>query len=357
MVLAGSLDVGTAHTIWEKATETVGSAKESSIELDASGLAYIDGFGAAFLLDLKRRAAQRKLPLRIVGLSPEAEAMLEPFAPEDYVAGPPVPPGDKSVIASIGLSARVLLKDLASFCEFTGEASRALVFAALHPRTVRWRDVFTTAVSAGADAIPVIMLIGFLIGFVMAFQAAIPMRQYGADVFIPTLVGLAMVRELGPIMTAIGLAGRSGAAFAAEIGTMKVNEEVSALITFGLAPVRFLIIPRILAAMLVTPFLIVFANVAGLLGGLAVFVSIGYPVQVYFDQLSGAISLTDLVGGLVKGFAFGFFVAAIGCMKGLQTTTGASAVGRSTTSAVVTSIVVVAVGDGLFAIIYYSLGI
>ncbi len=356
MVISGALDVATTASIWPQATKFFSETDAKAVEVDADGISYLDGFGAGLLLDIQRRAIPRGIRLTVSGLKPDFQAMLEPFKPEGYATLPSTSKPDAPLVDSVGAAIKALIADLGAFAEFTGEISRALVYAAFHPRTIRWKDVYRTAVVAGADALPVIMLVGFLIGFVMAFQSAIPMRQFGADIFVPTLVGIAMLRELGPIMTAVGLAGRSGAAFAAEIGTMKVNEEVSALVTLGLQPVRFLIVPRIIAAVAMTPFLIVFANVAGLLGGLIVFMSLGYPAGMYFDQLEQSISLNDLLGGLIKGFAFGFVVAAVGCMRGLQTSTGASAVGRSTTSAVVTSIVLVAIGDGIFAIVYYYLG-
>jgi phospholipid/cholesterol/gamma-HCH transport system permease protein len=358
LVLRGRLDSAGTASIWQRATTLLDKASTPVTEIDVAGVTYVDGFGAALLLDLRRRAIAAGREARLRGLKPEFAAMLEPFNPTLYtdaaLATSKPPP---SFLESIGQSACELIADLYGFLEFTGEVARALAHAAANPRNIRWKDVHRTAVIAGADAIPVIMLVGFLIGFVMAFQSAIPMRQFGADIFVPSLVGIAMLRELGPIMTAVGLAGRSSAAFAAEIGTMKVNEEVAALTTMGLAPVRFLVVPRIIAAVAMTPFLIIFANVAGLLGGLLVFVSLGYPVSLYIDQLQQFIALKDLLSGLFKGFVFGLIVAAVGCMRGLQTTTGASAVGRSTTSAVVSSIVLVAIGDGIFAIIYYHLGI
>jgi phospholipid/cholesterol/gamma-HCH transport system permease protein len=357
LVLVGELDSVSTAAIWASATDFISKTTAKKAVIDASGVTFMDGFGAGLLLDVRRRAIPREIEITVTGLKPDFEAMLAPFEVEKYVSLPPSSAREHGFIEGIGSAGLGLVQDLYGFIEFTGEIARALMYAALHPRSVRWGDVYRTAVVAGADAIPLIMLVGFLIGFVMAFQAVLPLRQFGADAFLPALVGIAMLRELGPIMTALGLAGRSGAAFAAEIGTMKVNEEVSALITMGLAPVSFLIVPRIIAAVLITPFLIVFANVAGLLGGWFVFVTIGFPSRLYFEQLQMAVGLNDLLGGLFKGFVFGFLVASVGCMRGLQTRTGASAVGTSTTSAVVTSIVLVAIGNGIFAIIYYYLGI
>ena len=210
---------------------------------------------------------------------------------------------------------------------------------------------------AGVNALPIVCLICFLMGLIMAFQSAIPLKQFAAELFIADLVSVAMLRELGPLMTAILLAGRSGSAFAAEIGTMKVNEEVNALQTMGIDPVRFLAIPRIIASIIVTPLLTLFANFMGLVGGWVVYISLGFPTIVYINQIKSAVTLTDLWGGLFKAGVFGLLVAGIGCFRGMQTSMGASAVGQSTTRAVVSGIVLIVMADGLFSVIYYILGL
>jgi phospholipid/cholesterol/gamma-HCH transport system permease protein len=183
------------------------------------------------------------------------------------------------------------------------------------------------------------------------------LRQFGAQLFIANLIGLSMLRELGPLMTAIILAGRSGSAFAAELGTMKVREEIDALKTMGLDPVRFLIVTRVVAAVCMTPLLTIFADLVGLIGGSVVMLSLGFPLVTFFHQVQYALSYGSLVGGLVKSFAFGILVAAIGCLRGLQTGTGATAVGQSTTSAVVSGIILIAITDGIFSVVYYYLGV
>jgi phospholipid/cholesterol/gamma-HCH transport system permease protein len=191
----------------------------------------------------------------------------------------------------------------------------------------------------------------------MSFQAAIPLRQFGADILVADLIALSMLRELGPLMTAIILAGRTGSAFAAELGTMKINEEVDALKTMGLDPVRFLVVSRVVAAVAVTPLLTLFANLMGLVGGAVVLMSLGYPLVAYVREAQAAVGFHDFAGGMVKSFVYGVLVAAIGCLRGLQTSLGASAVGRSTTRAVVSGIVLIALADGVFAVVYYFLDI
>ena len=208
---------------------------------------------------------------------------------------------------------------------------------------------------AGTNALPIVALISFLMGMIMAFQAAMPMRQFGVDIFVVNLVALTITRELGPLMTAIVLAGRSGSAFAAEIGTMKVNEEVAALTTMGLSPVRFLAVPRVLAGIVVTPVLTIYSMAIGVAGGLAVMMLLGFPLATLMHQLSGSLRVDDVLAGLIKSFFFGAVVAGVGCLRGLQTGAGAAAVGDSTTRSVVTAIFLIVLLDAVFAVIYYQL--
>jgi phospholipid/cholesterol/gamma-HCH transport system permease protein len=183
------------------------------------------------------------------------------------------------------------------------------------------------------------------------------MRRFGAEIFIADLLGMSLLRELGPLMAAIMLTARSGSAFAAEIGTMKVNEEVDALATMGLEPMRFLILPRVVAAVIVVPVLAMLMNAAGLAGGAVMFLSLDFPLNLYVSRIAEMVSIGDFLGGIFKGFVFGVIVAAVGCQRGLETGKGAGAVGLSTTSAVVSGITLIAVIDGIFAVVFFMLGI
>jgi phospholipid/cholesterol/gamma-HCH transport system permease protein len=183
------------------------------------------------------------------------------------------------------------------------------------------------------------------------------MAQFGAGIYVSNLVSISLLRELGPLITAIILAGRSGSAFAAELGTMKVNDEINALLIMGFNPVRFLAVPRVLAAMIVMPLLTVFANLFGLIGAGIVVCGMGYPLVTYYNRVLSSVHVNDFVGGLFKAVVFGMLVAGIGCLRGLQTGSGAQAVGDSTTRSVVSGIVLIVVTDGLFAVLFYHLGI
>ena len=223
---------------------------------------------------------------------------------------------------------------------------------------MRWKDVWRICEQVGADALPIVALISFLLGMILAFQSAVPMKRFGAEIFVADLIGLSMLRELGPLMTAILLAGRSGAAFAAEIGTMRVNQEVDALTTMGLEPRP---LPRHAAdhrrraddaaARRCSP------TWSGLLGGALTMQSFSIPFVTFLKEVDSAVTMTDFLAGFVKSFVFAMLVAGIGCLRGLQTRAGASAVGDAATRAVVTGIILLVVVDGLFAVAYYLLDI
>src|SRR5258705_5574939 len=196
------------------------------------------------------------------------------------------------------------MRDMRMQVEFLGEAVAALGSAIRHPSTIRWRDVAVICERVGADALPIVALISFLLGVILAFQSAIPMKKFGAEIFVADLIGLSMLRELGGLMTAILLAGRSGAAFAAEIGTMRVNQEIDALTTMGLDPVRFLVTTRVIAAVLMTPLLTLFADLVGLLGGAFTMLSFSIPFVTFVQEVEGIVDFKDFMAGLVESFRF-----------------------------------------------------
>jgi len=206
----------------------------------------------------------------------------------------------------------------------------------------------------GVDGLPIVALISFLLGLIMAFMSALQLKQFGANIYVASLVAVAMVRELGPIITAIIVAGRSGSAFAAEIGTMRVNEEVDALITMGFNPIRFLAIPKLFASMFVFPILTGFSSVFAVIGGLIVGVlGLNLTIFTYVQQTMKAIDIFDIVSGLVKSIVFAAAIAAIGCQRGFKVRGGAEAVGNATTSSVVSAIFLIIVIDSTFAIILH----
>jgi len=357
LAIDGRLDSDGTGQIWRDATSSVAAAKAPSVVLDASGVDYCDGSGIALLAYLRDGQARSGGELTIEGLRPEFQQMLEAWQPGDLARLDGGPRETSSLAAEIGEAAVEVWRDIQTLISFVGELTAALGYAALHPRSVRWRDALRVAEAAGVNALPIVALISFLVGLILAFQAAVPLRQFGAEIFVANLIALSMLREMGPLMTAIILAGRSGSAFAAELGTMRVREEIDALKTMGLDPVRFLVVPRVTAAVVMTPLLTVFSDLLGLMGGSVVMLSLGFPLITFFNQVQYAVSYGSLLGGLLKSFVFGILVAAIGCLRGLQTGSGASAVGESTTRAVVSGIVLITVTDGIFSVVYYYLGV
>ena len=353
--IVGRLDSTTTGGIWRQAMAAIGRVKTAKVTVDASAIEYCDGSGIALLVYLGNYQNARGGQLTIEGLHPEFEELLKDATAGDSLA--PTAPTEKNAnfVEQIGKGVFDILQDIGAVISFVGELFLAMVQAARHPRRVRWRDTLAIAEAVGVDALPIVMLVGFLMGLIMAFQAAVPLGQFGAQIFVANLIGLAILRELGPLMTAIVLAGRSGSAFAAELGTMKVREEIDALKTMGLEPVRFLVVPRVIAALVMTPLLTVFADLVGMMGGSVVLMSLGFPLITFFHQVQTAVTYGSPVGGLVKAFFFGILVAAIGCLRGLQTKTGAAAVGVSTTSAVVSGIILIVITDGVFSVIYYYL--
>ncbi|MBW2123628.1 MAG: ABC transporter permease [Deltaproteobacteria bacterium] len=348
--IEGRLDSTTTGGMWREALGLLEKASSPRVVVDASGVDYCDGTGIGLLLELRRRQEGAGGEIEIRGLRPEFQRLLDLFASEPLkeIEGEKAKP--LSVPEEVGRAAAGVWQDLHTLIAFVGEVCVALLHALLNPRAVRWKDAFLVAETAGVNALPIIALISFLI-------SAIPMRQFGADMFVADLVAIAMVRELGPLMTAIVLAGRSGSAFAAELGTMKVNEEIDALTTMGLDPVRFLVVTRLIGALATTPLLTVFSNLLGVIGGLVVFLSLGYPLVTYVNRIVASVGVIDLAGGLFKAFVFGMLIAGIGCLRGLETKTGASAVGEAATRAVVSGILLIVLTDGIFGVLFFYLGI
>ncbi len=241
---------------------------------------------------------------------------------------------------------------------FLGEA--VLAFVSLLRGRARFRrdDLVLTIRQCGAESLPIVALISFLVGLILAYIGAVQLRQFGAQIYVADLVGLGMAREMGAMMTAIIIAGRIGAAFAAQLGTMRVNQEIDALTTMGISPIEFLVLPRMLALVLMTPLLCLYANLLGILGGAFVGITVlDLGALEYFNETKQALRLTDFATGLFKSAVYGMLVAMAGCLRGMQSGANAAAVGAAATSAVVTGIVFIVVSSATLTIIYDVLGI
>lgn len=265
---------------------------------------------------------------------------------------------DESILERIGARAISAQTSLTEMLTFLGEA--ALTFGRLLGRRVRFRrsDLAQVTQQVGAEALGIVTLICFLVGLILAFVGAATLEQFGATIYVANIVGVAMVRDVGALMTAIVMAGRSGAAFAAEIGSMKVTQEIDALTTMGISPLEFLVLPRIIALSMMMPLLCLYADFVGILGGAFIGITmLDLSFITYMQQTADAVDLTALLGGLFKAGVYGVLIAIAGCLRGLQSGTSSSGVGIATTSAVVTSIVFIISACGIFAVIFYVLGL
>ncbi len=253
----------------------------------------------------------------------------------------------------IGYKIAGVCRSCADVCAYIGESVCAFGGIFFHPRRFRAGDFFLAFQRAAFDGFVITSGIGLLLGLILAFESAAALRMFGAEVYVSDLLAIGLFRELGPLVTAIVLAGRSGSAFAAEIGTMKVDEELDALSTMGLSPVRFLVPPRVAAAVLAMPVLTVFAELAGLAGGAGVLALTGVPVEVFVEHVTDSTSLFAVIFGLAKSALFGLAIGMIGCYAGMRAKSTADAVGVAATSAVVGGIVAIALVDGLLAVLCY----
>lgn len=327
----------------------------SGVIVDLQGLDYLDSAGALLLEQLGSEAQARSIPVTFVNLNDRTKGIMG-LLDRTALRAPTLKPSDEAegFFEYIGGAATRLVKDLYEVLAFVGEMLTALVYAILHPRSIRWGEVRYYMERVGVDGFPIVALISFLLGLIMAFMSSLQLKQFGANVYVASLVGIAMVRELGPIMTAILVAGRSGSAFAAEIGTMEVNEEVDALTVMGFDPTAFLAVPKVLASLTVLPILTVFSDLFAIAGGLVVGVTgLDLTVYTYVQQTMKTMTIFDIASGLVKSMAFAMLIAGIGCQRGFQVRGGAQAVGTATTSAVVSALFLIIVADSAFAIVLH----
>ncbi len=261
-------------------------------------------------------------------------------------------------VSAVGVAAQDAWAKTGEIANFVGECVLSGVYLAKHPHKFRMRDCLEQMQQCGAMSLPIVSLISLLIGLIMAYQSAILMRQFGADIYVADAVGLVMVRELGAMMTAVILAGRTGAAFAATLGNMRANDEIDALQTFGIRPVDFLVMPRLIALGLMMPLLALYANGVGILGGMVVALGLlDIPPQAYWVQTMSAIDLSDVSTGLIKASAFGILVGLSGCHRGLLAERSAAGVGQAATSEVVMGLLLIILADAFFAVAFNIFGL
>ncbi|MGE5548450.1 MAG: ABC transporter permease [Solirubrobacterales bacterium] len=330
----------------------------SRLRLAAGGMETWDSTFVTFLLRLRDQAGRSGVAVDFSGLPPGVQRLIGLASAVPERTGTAKAGGSQPLIAQVGLWATAKADRWRDTVRFLGQVVLALATFVRGRAVYRREDLIHTIQETGAQALPIVATISILIGLILAFIGAVQLTQFGASIYVADLVGLAMTREMAAVMTAIVVAGRTGAAFAAQLGTMQGNEEIDALSTLGVPPVEFLVLPRLLALALMMPLLYVYGCFIGLFGGYLIGIGmLELGSQAYIDRTREAVGFADFAIGFVKSVVFGAVVAFAGCQRGIEAGRSAAAVGQATTSAVVTSIVYIIVIDAVFSVLLNVMGI
>jgi len=356
VALRGRLNEQTVVGCWGLLQKELLGTKVETLHVDVSGLGFCDAAGLTLLLYLNMGRMTPQAAVSVLGLKADLKRIFRELTLEDSRAFHPQSAiKSDSFVGKIGRRVRQITIEFHEQMVFLGAIIASLPVSIFHPKRSRWAETRRIVELAGANAVPIVSLMSLLLGFIIAFESARRLAEFGAQLYVANTIMVVMVRDMGPLMTAILLAGRSGSSFAAEIGTMKVNEELNALKTFGLDSIPFLVVPRILAGVFVTPLLTFYSILMGVIGGVIVMLGLGFTLPLILHQLASSVHLNDLGAGISKSAVFGVIVSAVGCWHGLRTQQGPSAVGLSTTRAVVTSLLLIIVADAFFSAISFLL--
>jgi len=339
----------------EDAARGVEPALAPALVIDLAGATRIDGAVVALVAAQRARLIARGVRCHITTGSEQQRALVHLYRGDELP--PPVQIRRRERgIARLGGAVQHALAQAHQMVAFFGELISGIAAVVRRPASLSWRDLPGLIIRAGTDGIPIVLVLNFLVGFVMAYQAARQLAMFGANIYAADLVGLSVPRELAPLMTAIIIVGRSGAAYAAELGTMRVSDEIDALRTMGFAPVPYLVVPRVLALVLVAPILTLLGDVVGVIGGIIVGrASLGISPAGFLAELRTAVEASDVWTGLCKSVAFGAAIALIGCQQGFATSGGAAGVGRRTTSTVVICLFTIVIVDTLLTVFFRTL--
>ncbi len=322
------------------------------LTIDCSALSALDTTGAWLLHRTLIERQKNDQHTTLIGLRAEFNTLLQLII-SCHIEPDKAPAPRQHLLNRIGQSTWQGVSGLTGMLAFIGETAIILVRSVMQPHRIRWRPILHNLQSAGFEALPIVGLLSFLMGLVIAYQGADQLQRFGANIFIADLVGLSMLRELSPLLTAIIVAGRSGSAYAAQIGTMKVTEEIDALRTIGIGPTELLVLPKLIALIIALPLLTVFADVAGLFGGMIMARSkLDVSFDVFMHRLGDAIHLSSYLTGICKAPVFAAIIALVGCYQGFQVSGSADSVGRQTTVSVVQAIFLVILADALFSILF-----
>lgn len=347
------MDLKTSALILKQLPSVIKHKSPSILIVNIDDVTYFDDFGILVLIELKNIMDARSKDFKVVAGTSRAKEFLSMI---DFEAIAKCLPVEKkrsdNILIRLGDATITHAYNIRFLVSFVGSVFLAFLHVFFHPRSLRFNDTITYMEKTGVNAIPIVALISFLLGLVMAFMSSLQLKQFGANIYVASLVALAMVSELGPIMTAIIVAGRSGSAFAAEIGTMKISEEIDALVTMGFDPALFLAVPRIIASMIVVPILTFFFNIFAIAGGLVVGVfMLDLTMGSYIKKTIETLTLFEISWGMMKSLVFAILIAWIGCLRGFQAKGGADSVGNAATSAVVSSIFLIILFDSFCAVV------
>lgn len=349
----GRIDLVKHASDWVAARDRI-EAATGSVLVDLEHCELDDGV-LALLLALEKRLTALGRRCEIRGADASASRLLAMRKsridrPDQKMIGVP----KMGPVTRLGAAAVAAVKSYEGAVRYVGELFLAAVSSLRHPLRLNWRDLPRLIADIGADALPIVLAINFLVGVTLAYMGAIQLERFGANIFVADMVAIAIARSLGPLMTAIIVAGRSGAGIAAELGTMKVSEEIDALKVLGLDPMRFLVLPRLLAILISFPLLVIVGEIAGMCGGLLIGVAnLGLTPDVYIERTRDMLSMRHVGSGLIKCFFFGLAIVLIACRRGLATEGGAEGVGRSTTTSVVQIIFQLVVLESLFTVLFH----
>jgi len=355
--LSGSISINNAEKVREELTVIIQSQPLRNVTIDLTSVEYFDSAAAAILTEIRRECRRLGNSLTLVGVPTSVKNLLDLVHSEiGSPSGILHPAADPNLLIQIGDGTLKLVDNILELITFIGAIVEALLKVPRRLGRARWDSLEKLVERSGCDAVPVVIILNFLQGAILAFQAAIQLRQFGANIFVADLVSVSICSEMGPLLTALIVSGRLAAAYAADIGTMQVDDEIDALRVMAIDPIHYLVLPRIVAVAIIMPCLTLLADVAGVLGGCVVaMLSLNLSPIRFFNQVHSMLEISDVVKGLGKSLAFGVEVAMIGCLRGFQVRGGAENVGRGATSAVVTCIFILTITDALFAVFFHYL--
>jgi phospholipid/cholesterol/gamma-HCH transport system permease protein len=327
---------------------------DKKIIWDFSKVSDFDSAGILLFSEYFKRF-QNETTVEVVGFTKNQQEMYTLLQNNDvHMLQPP----KRSIFEILGRNTLEIYDDIKDFTTFLGQLSTSILHLFLKPKDIRFKEMVYHIQQSGFNALIIIGLTAFLVGMVIAYQGSVQLAKFGADIFIVDTVAISITRELGPMITAIVIAGRSGSAYTAEIGAMKITEEISAMRTMGFDPYYFLVIPRIFALMIALPLLIFFSDIVGIFGGMvASKMQLGISFTQFIDRLYEVLEVKHYILGMIKGPVFAFIIAAIGCFRGFQVSNNTESIGLHTTASVVNAIFLVIAFDALFSVLYTELGL